>query len=56
MKNNIDAFIEKFEKVIQSTCKKTFKYLKSPNTTAKGNSVPWWTDALTIMRRRYQEH
>jgi hypothetical protein len=29
-----------------------FKYLKSPNTTAKGKSVPWWMDTLTIMRKR----
>jgi hypothetical protein len=34
------------------TCKKTFKYLKSPNRTAKGKSVPWWKDALQIMRKR----
>jgi len=45
-------FIGKFEETIQSTCKETFKHLNSPNTTAKGKSVPWWTDALKIMRKR----
>jgi hypothetical protein len=49
---DIGVFIENFEAVIQMTCKRTFKYLKSPNTAAKGKSVPWWTDLLTIMRRR----
>ena len=37
---------------LQSTCKKTFKHLTSPNSTAKGKSFPWWTDALKIMRKR----
>jgi ribonuclease HI len=49
---DIGVFIENFDAVIQMTCKKTFKHLKSPSTTAKGKSVPWWTDSLTIMRRR----
>jgi hypothetical protein len=50
--NDIGVSIEKLDETIQSICKKTFKYLKSPNTTAKGKTVPWWTDALTIMRKR----
>jgi len=28
------------------------KYLNSPNTTAKGESVPWWMDAAMIVRKR----
>jgi hypothetical protein len=50
--NDVGVFIENFDETVQSTCKKTFKYLKSPNTTAKGKSVPWWMDALKIMRKR----
>ena len=36
----IDVFIEKIDCTIQSTCKKTFNYLNSPNTTLKGEPVP----------------
>jgi hypothetical protein len=49
---DISIFIEKFDETIQSTCKKMFKISQSSNTTAKGKSVPWWTDALTLMRKR----
>lgn len=47
--NDIGVFIDKFDKTIQSTCK---RYLKSPNTTVKRKSVSWWMDALTTMRKR----
>jgi hypothetical protein len=49
---DIGVLIEKFDETIHSTCKKTFKLLKSPNTTARGKSVPWWTVALKIIRER----
>ena len=49
---DIGAFVEKFNETIQSTCKKTFKCLNSPNNTDKGKSVPWWTDALKLMRKK----
>jgi len=39
-KNDIGVSIEKLDETIQSTRKNTFKYLKSPNTTAKGKTVP----------------
>jgi len=42
---DIGVFLQNFYESIQSTCKKTFKRLNSPKTTAKGKSVPWWTDA-----------
>jgi len=49
---DISVSIEKFDETIESTCKKTLKHLTLPNSTAKGKSVPWWTDALKIMRKR----
>jgi len=49
---DIGVFIEKFDETMQSPCKKTFKHLNSPNTTAKGKSFPWWMDAFKIMRKR----
>jgi hypothetical protein len=37
---DIGVFIEKFDETVQLASKKTCKHLKSPNTTAKGKSVP----------------
>ena len=37
---DIGVFIEKFDETILSTCNKTIKHLTSPNSTAKGKSVP----------------
>jgi hypothetical protein len=48
----IREFTEKFDETIQLTCKATLKHLNLPHTFAKGKSVPWWTDAFTILRKR----
>ena len=45
---DIGVFLEEIVETTQSTCKKTFKHINSPKNTAKGKSVPWWTDALKI--------
>ena len=49
---DISEFMEKYEEVIQLTCKETLKLPKQQQTFTKGKSVPWWTDALTILRNR----
>jgi hypothetical protein len=50
--NNIEEFIEKFEETIQLICKETLKHRNLSHTFAKGKSVPWWTYALTTLRKR----
>jgi len=45
-------FIEKFDETVQTTCRETCKHLNKPNSKAKGRSVPCWTVALNIMRKR----
>jgi len=45
-------FVEKFDETVQTTCRETCKHLNKPNSKAKGWSVPWWTVALKIMRKR----
>jgi hypothetical protein len=50
--NDIEEFIEKFDETIQLTCKETLKHQNLSHTFAKGKSVPWWTDALTTLRKR----
>jgi hypothetical protein len=49
---DIREFIKKFEETIQLTCKETLKHRNSSHTLTKGKSVPWWTDALTTLRKR----
>jgi hypothetical protein len=50
--HDIQEFIEKFDKTIQLTCKETLKHRNLSHKFAKGKSVPWWTDALTTLRKR----
>ena len=46
---DIREFIQKYEEVIQIACEKT---VKQGQTYSKGKTVPWWSDALTILRKR----
>jgi len=52
---DISKFMEKYKEVIWLTCKETLKLPKQQQTSTKGKSVPWWTDALTILRNRTNE-
>ena len=45
-------FVDKFTETLQSARKKTFKTISTENKTKKKKSVPWWTNSLTIMRKR----
>jgi len=49
---DLSEFMEKYEEVIRLTCKETLKLPKQQQTFTKGKSVPWWTDAVTILRNR----
>jgi hypothetical protein len=49
---DIREFIKKFAETIQLTCKETLKHRNSSHTSTKVKSVPWWTDALTTLRKR----
>lgn len=50
--NDIRKFMEIFDETIQSTCRATLKNRIPLHTPVKGKTVPWWTDALTIIRKR----
>ena len=50
--NNIRLFIAKIDDTVQETCRTTCKPPSNPTKKAKGRTVPWWTDALTTMRKR----
>jgi hypothetical protein len=48
LEQNIDLFAE----AIQSACRRTFQNTTTREKTSKKKSVPWWTDNLTLMRKK----
>jgi len=50
--NDMEKLVDTFTEAMQSACRKTFKIISTGNKTKKKKSVPWWTDSLTIMRKR----
>jgi len=38
--------------VYYTRCRAAFKMIKIQSQTRQKESVPWWTDSLTIMRKR----
>jgi len=48
LEQNIDLFAE----AVQSACRRTFQNTTTREKTSKKKSVPWWTDNLTIMRKK----
>ena len=59
--NDVEDAVDMLQEAITMTCNKSFKTIKSTQQWANQKSVPWWTQELTIkrkrlnaMRRRYQ--
>jgi hypothetical protein len=49
---DLERLIDLFTEPIQSACREAFKITSTQNKTKKKKSVPWWSDTLTIMRKR----
>ena len=49
---DVGVFIERMDDTLRTTRVETFKYKTSPKNYTKGKSVPWWSTALTLMRKR----
>ena len=48
---DVEKYIEEFHVILKRACNKTYrKHRISKKTTHK--SVPWWTEELTILRKR----
>ena len=41
-----------FTEAMQTACRAAFKIINTKCKTKEKKSVPWWTDSLTIMRKR----
>jgi hypothetical protein len=48
LEQNIDLFAE----AVQSACRRTYQNTTTREKTSKKKSVPWWTDNLTVMRKK----
>jgi hypothetical protein len=46
----IEKLIEAFQEALKEACDKSFRQRTIKKITNK--SVPWWTDELTVMRKR----
>jgi hypothetical protein len=49
---DIEKLIEEFHKVLKLTCSKSFRTQRASKRAISLKSVPWWTEELTIMRKR----
>jgi len=48
----MDIIVEKFHEVLDLACRNSFKTLRATKTALLNKSVPWWTEELTILRKR----
>jgi len=50
--NDLERLVDSFTEAIQTACREDFKIINTQSKTKQKKSVPWWTDSLTIMRKR----
>ena len=50
--NDLEKNIDLFEETVQVACKRTFQINTTRKKNSKKKSVPWWTDSLTVTRKR----
>jgi len=50
--NNPEQQVELFSEAIQSACYRTFRNTTTRKKNNNTKTVPWWTDNLTVMRKR----
>jgi len=50
--NDLQRLVDSFTEVMQTACTEAFKIINTQNKTKQKKSVPWWTDSLTITRKR----
>jgi hypothetical protein len=49
---DIEKLIEEFQEVLKAACDKSFRKERTTKKKITNKSVPWWTDELTVMRKR----
>jgi len=49
---DIEELIEEFHDVMISACNESFRTQRASKKAVSNKSIPWWTEELTIMRKR----
>jgi hypothetical protein len=49
---DIEKSIEEFHFILKTACNKTYRKHRTSKKTTTHKSVPWWTEELTILRKR----
>jgi len=52
MENYVEKLIEEFYEVLILACRESFRTQRAAERIRSNTSVPWWTDELTILRKR----
>ena len=50
--SDIEKLTEDFQDVLKLACDKSFRQLRTAKRSISKKSVPWWTDELTVLRKR----
>ena len=49
---DMDKIVEEFHEVLDLACRRSFKISRAIKTASTHKSVPWWSEELTILRKR----
>jgi hypothetical protein len=48
----METVIEKLQEALETACRNSFRIRNIPQKAISHKSVPWWTQSLTILRKR----
>ena len=54
--NDLEQNVDLFAEALQSARRRTFQNTNRGKKKNNKKSVPWWTDRLTVMRKRVNAH
>jgi hypothetical protein len=49
---DIEKSTEEFHVILKTACNKTYRKYRTSRKTTTHKSVPWWTEELTVLRKR----
>jgi len=49
---DMEDIVSKFSDPLTAACDKSFKKARTPTKIQKHKTVPWWTENLTVTRKR----
>jgi len=49
---DMNKIVEEFHEVLDLACRSSFKISRATKTASTQKSVPWWSEELTVLRKR----